>query len=122
MKKKPGCARVSEIATHWNVYDSTAREIIATAGLVPVDAEGWKKYFWEDIWRLEGDLFVPQNAWRAFKEPLLKTPSLPERDPIGRSPRTMQRYIEQGKIPCIRLAPDIIRVRECIFDVVIHRI
>lgn len=120
--EEAGSALVSTIAQHWSVTDDTARLIIATAELKPVRDDGWKRYLWNDIWRLEGEIFVPRRLWSEFRERLLKTSELPSLDPEKRSARTFRRYVEQGKIPSIELSPDVTRVRKCVFDIAVHHV
>ncbi len=74
--KHAGSALVSVIADHWRVSPPTARAILAQAGLEP-SGSGWARYLWQEIWRLEGEIFVPPRDWSAFREPLLKTSQLP---------------------------------------------
>lgn len=116
-----GSALVSAIAIHWNVTAPTARTIIAEAGLVAC-SDGWSRYEWQDIWRLEGEIHVPKRFWRDFKAPLLKSSALAALDPEERSDRTMRRYVERGVIPSIRLSSDVVRVRECVFNIAIHHV
>lgn len=120
--EEAGSALVSTIAKYWNVTDETARMIIATGELKPVRDDGWKRYLWNDIWRLEGEILVPRRHWSEFRERLLKTSELPSLDPEKRSARTFRRYVEQGKIPSIELSPDVTRVRKCVFDIAVHHV
>jgi len=121
MHGEAGSVLVSELETHWDVSAPTARKIIAEASLKAVGS-GWERYFWRDIWRLEGEIFVPQHNWSSYREPLLKTSALPERDPKGRSKRTLRRYVEKGQIPSIRLSDGVVRVRANVYDIAIHHV
>ena len=120
--EEAGSARVSRIADHWNVCENTAREIIDEGNLRPTTESGWKRYLWQDIWRLEGEVFVACRYWRDYREPLLKPSELHELDPEKRSARTFRRYVERGVIPSIDLSPTVRRVRRCVFDIVIHHV
>lgn len=114
-----GTVRVSELRAHWQVSEPTARKILTVAGLSPVGA-GWDRYLWREIWRLEGESFVPRHDWVAFKAPLLKTADLVDLDLEQRSERTLRRYLERGLVPSIRLSPGIVRVRRTVFETAIH--
>lgn len=117
----PGSALVSTIAKHWNVSLPIAREIISTSGLAPIGA-GWARYLWQDIWRFEQEVLVPRHLWTEFKAPLLKISELPEHDPESRALRTLRRHVEKGRIPSIRLSPNVVRVRACVFSIAIHHV
>lgn len=114
----PGTALVSAIAAHWRVTEPTARRILKRAGLVPV-GEGWDRYRWTDVWRLEGASFVPPCDHADFQAPLLTAAELPGRDAEGRAPRTMRRYLKSGRLPAIRLSAGVVRIRACDFDAAI---
>lgn len=116
-----GSALVSTIAEHWRVTPSTARAILACSAIAPVGS-GWNRYRWTDIWRLEGELYVPRCDWQDFRKPLLTTRELRERDPEARAERTFRRYISQRRIPSIRLSKGVVRVRECVFVRAVHHV
>lgn len=115
-----GTAKVSTIAAHWRVSVPTARRILEQAGLVPA-GEGPKKYRWQDIWRLEGETFVPQTQWSEYKAPLLSVPELPALDEEHwRKARTWRRHVEKNRIPVISLGKGIKRIRRSVFLVARH--
>lgn len=120
--EEAGSARVSRIADHWKVCENTARKIIGEGNLIPTKDSGWKRYLWQDIWRLEGEIIVKERFWKDFREPLLTPSELHKLDPEERSARTFRRYLERGVIPSIDLSPTVRRVRRCIFDIVIHHV
>ena len=115
---EPGTARVSQIAAHWRVTPPTVRRVLRDAGLTPV-GDGWERYRWVDLWRLEGASFVPPCDYADFRAPLLTPAELPARDAEGRAARTMRRYLKAGKLPAIRLSPSIVRIRPSDFDAAI---
>ncbi len=117
--KDAGTAKISAIAIHWHVSKPTARRILRLAGVLPV-ATSPEKYRWQDIWRLEGEVFVPPVDWTSFKAPLLTVAQLPGLDPEGRKARTWRRYVEKDCLPVIRLPPDIARIRKSIFLIARH--
>ncbi len=117
--KDAGTAKISAIAIHWHVCEPTARRILRAAGVLPV-ATGPKKYRWQDIWRLEGEVFVPPADWASFKAPLLTVAELPGLDPEYRKARTWRRYVEKDRLPVIRLPKDIARIRKSIFLIARH--
>jgi len=117
--KEAGTAKISTIAIHWNVSESTARQVLSARGLLPV-VTGPQKYRWQDIWRLEGEVFVPTADWVSFRAPLLTVAELPELDLEERKARTWRRYVEKDRLPVIRLSKDIVRIRESIFLVARH--
>lgn len=114
----PGTALVAEIARHWRVTPPTARRILGTAGLDPV-GDGWDRYRWTDVWRLEKAGHVPACDYADFRAPLLTPAELPERDARGRAPRTMRRDLKSGRLPAIRLSRTVVRIRACDFDATI---
>ena len=114
----PGTARVSQIAAHWRVTPPTARRILRGAGLAAV-GDGWERYRWVDLWRLEGAGYVPPCDYADFKAPLLTPAELPARDAEGRAARTMRRYLSTGRLPTIRLSASVVRIRACDFDAAI---
>lgn len=117
-----GTAKISVIQDHWNVSQPIARRIIANAGLIPV-GDGPQKYWWKDIWRLEGEVYVPPVAWNVYKAKLLTVPELPALDEgHERKARTWRRYVEQDQIPVIRLTKDIVRIRRSVFLVARHHV
>jgi hypothetical protein len=120
--EEAGSALVSRIADHWKVCENVARDIIGEGRLIPTKDSGWKRYLWQDIWRLEGEVFVAKRFWSDYRKPLLKPSELHHEDPEKRSDRTFRRYVEQGKIPSIDLSPTVRRVRRCTFDIVIHHV
>ena len=120
--EEAGSALVSRISDHWNVCENTAREIIDKAGLVPTKDSGWKRHLWQDIWRLEGEIYVPRRFWGDYRERLLKPSELHREDQEGRSARTFRRYVERGIIPSIDLSPTVRRVRRCTFKTAIHHV
>jgi hypothetical protein len=115
----PGTATVAEIAEHWAVSPATARKILTKAGLTPV-GEGWQRYRWTDIWRIEGEVYVPPADWSDYKKPLLRPRDLPDRDPRDRSQRTFRRLVKADRLPGIRLRPTIVRFRERVVDQAVH--
>ncbi|TNF12997.1 MAG: hypothetical protein EP320_10475 [Rhodobacteraceae bacterium] len=117
--KDAGTAKISAIAVHWHVSKPTARRILLAAGVLPV-ATGPKKYRWQDIWRLEGEVYVPPADWASFKAPLLTVAELPGLDPEERKARTWRRYVEKDRLPVIRLSEDIARIRKSIFLIARH--
>lgn len=121
MHDDAGSALVSEISKHWNTSEPTARSILKKADLAAV-GNGWRKYRWRDIWRLEGELYVPRHDWDDYKAPLLKSSQLGAADPRKRSDRTFRRYIESGRMPVIRLSEDVVRVRACVYEIVVLHI
>lgn len=62
----PGTAKVSEIAVHWCVCETTARAALLAAGLKP-SALCPERYRWSEIWRLEGLHFVPLDDFAMRK-------------------------------------------------------
>ncbi len=58
----PGAATVREIAIHWSVCEDTARRVLAASGL-PSLPNGPVRRRWVDIWRFEGEIYVPRHAW-----------------------------------------------------------
>lgn len=104
----PGSASAAEIATHWAVTPATARRLLDAAGL-PMIGQGRRRHLWRDVWRLEGEPFVPPTDWAAFRAPLLRPGDLPAHDPQGRSARTLRRLVQAGRLPAIRLAPGLAR-------------
>ena len=115
----PGTATVAEIAEHWAASPATARKILAKAGLTPV-SEGWQRYRWTDIWRIEGEIYVPPADWREYKQPLLRPRDLPDRDLRDRSGRTFRRLGKADRLPGIRLSPAVVRFRERVVDQAVH--
>jgi hypothetical protein len=111
----PGTAKISAIAMHWNVCEPTARKILRAHG-VPAQPGKPEKYRWEDIWRLEGFSHVPEWDWLRHKAPLLKTEDLVDDTRRGRSARSLRRKLEIGRIPSIRLGPDVRRIRPEVAD------
>lgn len=111
----PGTIRVPALAVHWAVCETTARVIIAAANLPNVSLSGWSKHRWLDVWRLEGAGFVPPCDWAAFRARLIPVSELSGLDIEGRSARTWRRHVASGRMPSIRLSPDVRRVRECTF-------
>jgi hypothetical protein len=112
----PGTATVSELAAHWAVCEDTARKIIADARLCDVSIDGWARYRWTDIWRLEGEPWVHPADWAAYREPLLHPSDLPNRDPHARKNRQWRRLVASGRMPSIRLSERVRRIRPCVFD------
>lgn len=111
-----GNAKISQIACHWHVCDDTARAILRDAGLPDMSSGAVSKYSWEDIWRMEGDFYVPPHLYSAFRAPLLTAKDAAQRDPSERSERSWRRYFAAGELRIIRLTPNIVRIRECVLD------
>lgn len=116
-----GSALVSEIRHHWRVTDATARKILRSAKLTPTGSR-WERYYWSDLWALEGAPYVPRRDWAAYRAPLLTVAELSALDPNHRAARTLRRHVQQGRIPCIQLSPDIRRVRRTVFEQAIHHV
>lgn len=117
--KDAGTAKISAIAVHWHVSAPTARRVLRAAGVMPV-ATSPKKYRWQDIWRLEGEIYVPQADWADYKARLLKAGELPGLDPENRKARTWRRNVEKDRLPVIRLSKDIARIRKSMFLIARH--
>ena len=116
----PGSATVRELCDHWQISEDTARSIVARHGLLPID-RGRQRYRWTDVWRVEGEGWVPSWDWPAYRTPLLRPTELPALDPHGRSDRTFRRLLAAGRIPSIVLSPGVRRVRPCLFERVVKR-
>lgn len=117
----PGSATTAEVARHWSVSAPVARRILQAAGLRAV-GPGRPRYRWADIWRLEGAYHVPPAHHAAFKAALLCPGDLPEIDPAERSARTWRRYIAAGRVPAIRLAAGIVRLRPAEIDAALDHV
>ena len=70
------------------------------------------RFRWQDVWRLEGAMYVPPRYYKMYKAPLVLPQELVEHDPAGRSERTLRRYAAEGRLPVITLAPTLRRFRE----------
>jgi hypothetical protein len=98
--KDAGTATVAEIARHWAIAPATARRIVRTARLPDV-GQVRARYRWIDIWKIEGEVFVPPADYAEMRQPLLRIAELAALDPRPRpaSDRTMRRYARTGVLP-----------------------
>jgi len=117
-ERAPGTATTSQLAVHWDVCPATARAIIERANLPDVSSSGRRRYRWEDVWRFEGAGVVPRCDWAEFKAPLLVASQLATHDPEGRAARTWRRHVKAGRMPSVRLADGVRKVRPCTFHAV----
>lgn len=120
----PGAAKVSELTKHWRVCEPTARNILASHRVTPLEGHP-ERYRWEDIWRLERLPFVPTWEYTLRKSPLLKAKDLEAKDleettRKGWSARSIRRRLKNGQIPSIRLTPNVRRIRPDVADKVLH--
>lgn len=117
----PGAVSVRELCNHWRVSEDTARAVIARHDLAPT-APGWQRYRWTDIWRIEGEAWVPAWDWADYRAPLLRPAELADLHPRSRSARTFRRLLAAGSIPTILLSPGVRRVRSSVFERVIGHV
>ncbi len=121
--KGPGTATISDLARHWAVTPPTARKIVREAGLQDV-GEVRARYRWIDIWKLEGEIYVPRADYAEMREPLLRIAQLAALDPRNKpaSDRTMRRYASTGVLPVITLSPGLRRIRRAVFERAIQHV
>ena len=106
MSGDAGLARISDLATHMQVCRATALKITTyyeeRCGLRRAEGS-CRKYYWKDIWELEGYLDVPSKDWRRMKRPLLKIRDIADANVYGRSERTIRRRAAEGTLNSIKL-------------------
>lgn len=105
---------LARIARRWSVHPDTARRILRESGAHPVG--GRRRWEWADVWRAEGLSRVHPMDRATMRLPLLSAAECAERDPLGRSARTWRRYLAERRLPVVRLAAGIRRVRTSDFE------
>ncbi|NIA70357.1 helix-turn-helix domain-containing protein [Pelagibius litoralis] len=109
-----GYAPLATICAHWRVTSGTARSLLAPRSVRIIRRSGRAFVSWLDIWRLEGLLAPPLEAFDALRKPLLRREEVAARYGIGQ--RTALRWMSNGELPTIRLSPRILRLRESDLD------
>ena len=112
--QEPLTETLARIARRWSVHSDTARRLLVASGAQPHG--GRRRWAWSDVWRAEGAGRVDPMDRGLMRRPLLSANECAERDPLERSARTWRRYLADGRLPVVRLAPNIRRARESDFD------
>ena len=92
-----------------------------TRTILPIGT-GRQRYRWLDIWKIEGEAWLPAWDWPAYREALLRPVDLPAFDPRNRSQRTFRRLLASRAIPSIVLSPGIRRIRPHLLGRVIDHV
>ena len=97
-----------EVARRWRVHPDTARAILRRQAVRPAKGGRRPRWWVEDVRGIEGG---PRAGDGSAEEVLLTAADCARGDPLGRSARSWRRIIAGGRIPTVRLAPGITRVR-----------
>ena len=97
-----------EVARRWRVHPDTARAILRGQAVRPAKGGRRPRWWVDHVIGIEGG---PRASDGSAEEALLTAADCASGDPLGRSPRSWRRIMAGGRIPTVRLAPGITRVR-----------
>jgi len=100
-KASVSVAKVSEIATHWQVTAETARNILNANFIIPASKTPYR-YRWRDIWTLEGVGNVPPHMEDEWKKPLKSITDILKDFPYLET-RALRSRAQKGKLPGLKI-------------------